>query len=756
MSRLDDLRAELSELNTEIYARKKASPFQRNTQQGQEDQQQLQNIQQAEQQKQQQQQEIDTPNKVMQQAESMLQEEMGQPSYTERIINSQTRDERSPIQNITDIFTGNDRQTWESENLPSFYESGIINRLSIPKIAAVTALSQITLDPREFGEIIVNLDPDKKFKLSEDPAGNVILNDTETGKRAMINKPGFDSYDAVQTGSQAAMFTPIGRAASISGMGVSKAIPQLAKNVMAGGATSNPLTKKAIAAQVVSQGAKDAGIQAAQEGIHSQVGGKFDSDEVMLSGGISSGGTALGHGISAASPLWRNIDKTNPTRSQNQQREINRAFEDIDLLENNGFGATTSQIPYIHKETPFRESMLEGARHMPWLKMGERSVEENQRRVANAQRFASRYKEADRLAAYEDLKAGRQKIKTAVGQQLGNIRQDLYDIDMDLSPTLTSIDDTLEAYFKTYKGAERIIDNEEVPVIKLLETMKANLQRDSSYGNFMREKEKLGSKLNKKSVENDALKAEKSHLYSVIKSQDEQIIKDVKPKDLDKYRQLNAKYEELMKQNKMTVIAKVLDKGKIIPEEVDNIVNSNKSEIRIIYNSMTNVGRENMRKSIINAAKEKALDNLNDEFNEESFILALNSMKDGIDIFFKGKEKRSLNELKRILRLTSKQGSRFMTPQRASSFGSAGINPTGAGILIQSAALIAGAGGIATAYESKTVRNALLKLKAARRGSTLYEKRLLELRKYIITALQVSNVSDDENRPYYSPYAINQ
>ena len=160
-----------------------------------------------------------------------------------QMIQNYQPQERSMIQSVADVFTGNDRQTEEiaqldevtgspefggvsqfgdvpfTEALGQLYEKG----LSMPAFKSAAGFLT-TSDPKEQMQIIKSNYPDAQFR--QDSKGNIIVG-LESGEYA-LNAPGLSTSDITKLVTDIAAFTPAGRAASVAGAAGKSAATQAA------------------------------------------------------------------------------------------------------------------------------------------------------------------------------------------------------------------------------------------------------------------------------------------------------------------------------------------------------------------------------------------------------------------------------------------------------------------------------------------------------------------------------------------------
>lgn len=142
------------------------------------------------------------------------------------------KDNRSLLKKTMDIFTGNDRETEQTESLPEFDVPAKF-AVTRPVATAKTALGLLTsFDPLEQVSILKDNFP--KLKFYEDEKGNIIIDGAEEGAGVgILNQPGISARDLVQAGFQVAAFTPAGRA----GVGAASKLGAVGRVGAASGAT---------------------------------------------------------------------------------------------------------------------------------------------------------------------------------------------------------------------------------------------------------------------------------------------------------------------------------------------------------------------------------------------------------------------------------------------------------------------------------------------------------------------------------------
>jgi hypothetical protein len=178
------------------------------------------------------------------------------------------RNERGVFDKIGDVITGSDRETNATRKLPElgtdiglgeFLGADISHtaksyKETVQEGVPLAAAALTTTDPIEMVKILSEQAGDR-LSVRPDEAGNIIL--SLDGREAMLNKPGFSMFDAMQLGGFMAAFSP----AAKTGAGASTILRGAAKV----GATST---------------ATQAGI----EGVQESQGGDFNKADIAITG----------------------------------------------------------------------------------------------------------------------------------------------------------------------------------------------------------------------------------------------------------------------------------------------------------------------------------------------------------------------------------------------------------------------------------------------------------------------------------------
>ena len=118
-------------------------------------------------------------------------------------------EEKSFFQNVGDFFTGNDRATDKTRELPEIGSGGLLFGEDKTRGAMITPALLSATDPEEMAQILTsNFD---NIGIVRDQKGNVFAANNKTGVKVVLNKPGLSKIDFLQGLGLVALFTPAGR-----------------------------------------------------------------------------------------------------------------------------------------------------------------------------------------------------------------------------------------------------------------------------------------------------------------------------------------------------------------------------------------------------------------------------------------------------------------------------------------------------------------------------------------------------------------
>ena len=127
-------------------------------------------------------------------------------------------EDKGVLDSIGEFFTGSDRQTRATKELPEIGSGGLLSGQNKAVVGAISPALLTATNPQEIAQILTsNFDG---IGITEDPKGNLIANNNETGVRVVLNQPGVSQLDIMQGLGIAAAFTPAGRGAGALAIGL--------------------------------------------------------------------------------------------------------------------------------------------------------------------------------------------------------------------------------------------------------------------------------------------------------------------------------------------------------------------------------------------------------------------------------------------------------------------------------------------------------------------------------------------------------
>lgn len=613
---------------------------------------------------------------------------------------------------LPDMITGNDRQTERSENTDELTAGNLQSLASGEKQGATLAdyalgnrpmfegsqvgqgggvggflsgfvkdlARKLSSSDEEAADIAISQFPN--LKKEQDDKGNTYLVNPQSGESIIINKPG------------------------VSGADVDSAITQTAAFAAAPG-------RKFL--QAIGQ---NAAIQGGIEGLQSATGGKFNPEEVALAGGLSGAMRGL---EDVAGAGYRAIKGKIAPESQQLISDIEGA----------GLKARTGDV--IPSDT-LPGKLSEGVGEANFLTAGgQRSQQEARQEITN--RFVSKFEPSyDEIKKSVSDKLGAKFTKSIEYRQLALDKAKNAPVSKE--KTLNAIDKELDRLTKTSsgvplatvdEGAVKALNDYKTDVINAsnideLASLRTNFRDDMSPS--------FGERSNRKE---GAIK----RIYGAMTSDMDDTIKpNVTPKEFANYKKGNELYGKTSEEVKKGRIKKILQGGEdLSPEQINNALLNKDSVVRSkFYKSLDENGRQNARAAII---KKLANDSSPDgELSVNQFLNKLKNNNDSINTFFRGKDRKELEGLKNALIATRSAQNAALNPptgQRLAPY------LLGAGAVADLGATIAATLGSAAAYkayQSKPVRNALLKLANTPKGSSAFETALRQLNQALIPFMQ--------------------
>ncbi|EOG5366113.1 lytic transglycosylase domain-containing protein [Cronobacter sakazakii] len=386
------------------------------------------------------------------------------------------------------------------------------------------------------------------------------------------------------------------------------------------------------------------------------------------------------------------------------------AAQAIRFAEQNNVPLTTTDV--IPPTSRVGRAAQTTAENIPFVGTSGMRAAQQESRSQLVQNFANKFGEYNPAEVVNSLKAKTSGIKQAAGRRLEQVQSAMSGVSIQPSRAIQQIDDEV-ARLQKLGG---VADTDTISKLQAYRDELAKGNVDLEQLSNLRSQFRMDVK-GERPVMPTRSDAAVQRVYRAMTGDIDSAIGQSLGNDvLRRYRQANAVYADEAAKLQNTRLKNVLMKGDLTPEVVNNMLFSkNKSEIQSLYNSVGQAGRVQMRNGIIGKAMEKS------GGSPDQFLRQLNIMSNQTGIAFKGEDAAYIRGLKNYLESTkqaARAGVSTPTGQQAvpliMGFGAA-ANPTAAAAGVSY-------GLIARMYESKAVRNAMLRLANTPRGSSAFEK----------------------------------
>lgn len=585
-----------------------------------------------------------------------------------------SKEEPSTLESIGNFFTGADRETRATQELPELQDSGLFSGLDIPatQAAGVSAALLTMTNPEEIAQTLRSVSP--LIGIQQDEKGNLIAVNNKTGARAVLNKPGLSATDVGQAAALTAAFAPTGKVAAVGG-----------------GALK----------QAALLGAGSAATQAAIEAGQQAAGGEFDKGEVALAGALGGAVPIVSGAVGRAVDVGKALVRGTP----GAQSEIVQA-------------AKATKIPLmtsdIAEPTTFagKTARTIGER-IPLAGTGGLRATQQQARQQAIKELGDAFPEPKADAVISSLKAQTDRVKQAAGQRYETL---VPKVDAagaaSYGRTSTAIDDAIAELSKP-----GVVSSDDA--LRELQDFKGVLQSaDQTYSTLTQNRTALREAINSydggaRSQMPSRAKSLLNKVYaSMSQDMDDAAKGALTPQEFQKLKSAQAVWAGEAEKLTRTRLKNVLDKGDLTPEVAETLIFSKKpSEVRNLYQSLDNNGRQAVRATVI----QKAIKDSGgvDSISPEKFLSSITKMQTQTGTLFKGDEKKQLMGLVKVLESTKRAGQAgVQTATGQELYAPVGAAAAGSFFGDFGSTIAAGgtAGLMARAYESAPVRNALIKI----------------------------------------------
>jgi hypothetical protein len=380
---------------------------------------------------------------------------------------------------------------------------------------------------------------------------------------------------------------------------------------------------------------------------------------------------------------------------------------------------------------------------IPITGTGAPRAEQQVARVNELKKISDQYGIPSDTEIVESLNRKSDRLSAAAGKRYNSTIEAMADTPIPLNATIKTIDEQINQYTKP--GA---VQNP--AVIGALQQFKDQITSGNNNLELLRQNRTLFRELIKgeDTVMSDSAKRVNDAVYrSITQDMQSAVASKLGSQSAAALRQVDGIWAREAQQLKNTKLKNIFSKGNIKPEEATKMLFSNdRTEAKTLYDALDTKGRQNARAAIIS----RAIDRANE--SPERFANEMKKLRNQSDVFFRGSEKKQLEGLVNYLNYTREAGKASL------------ITPTGqqalqVGVPVGVMADISTTGGLGTAgfatiglaaraYESKPVRNLMIKMASIPKGSTQFEKAAALLEQELQKAATKAPQSlEKENKP---------
>jgi len=560
-----------------------------------------------------------------------------------------------------DLVTGNLRATEETEALPDWGGMPEMNEIT-SKEGWKTAIGTLMTGPAETVQVIRANYPGVQVR--QDAKGNFIMRSAMDGREYAI-RPGFQLSDIPRVGAALAAFTPAGRATSVLG----------------GAAAS-------------------AGTQAAIEASQAVAGGQINPEDIALSGVAGGAVPAVIKGVQAGRAAMAPATQAAAGMAS-----------DVAEAEARGIPVMTSDV--MPPQTFIGQTAQKLGERIPVAGTGPVRASQNQARIDAIRSTFNDFGATDLAAAstevMEELAKHRSAELTKWAGEKSKIVQSLANAGaVPVPKAIKAIDDEIAQLSKN-------ADNPEIKgVIDDLQAFKTRLQ-GKGIDAIEVERKTLGDTYKKPELAGRRSFMEKATgtIYKKLRDDIYQFVEDKAGKPAQvRFAVANKQLSNLADEGKSVALRSLLKKGTDRPEDIQRLLFSMRpSDVKAVYRALSPEGRAKARQAIISKVAEDSA-KAGEDISPEKFANSVAKLSRNIGVFFSGDELAQIKGLSRAIDLTRRaSGAKVQT-----STGQEAVPYIGAMTFAQyfgalpGVAAAGGAGLAARVYESRPVRDLLIKI----------------------------------------------
>lgn len=581
---------------------------------------------------------------------------------------------------MRDAVTGESRMTPEMERLQNVGSAPELNSLSTDALRA--GWGQLFGSDASQEKILQSMGG----KIRQDEKGNSIVT-LPSGEYA-LNKPGLSPQDVTSFLANALAFTPAGRAGSVAGA------------TLKSGATD-------LALQGVTQAAGGEDINPVQTAISAGLGG-----------------------------VLKGVENTTSAVSRSAMGKIAPEKQSqIDFARQNNLPLMTTDV--VPPETNIGKQARTLAERIPLAGTGGSRSAQQSARENLVKTFSDNVGGISDAQLYNSATKGQRQFIDAAGKRYDRIINSMGDTPVDITNTVKSIDDQIAKLTRPGASQDR-------SAVSVLQQFKDDITSGPNNLQLARENR---TNLRKRfmaapdEVDRDILQKASESVYKAYTSDMKKAVaNNLGQREAENMARVDrswAKFNDMMGN---TRVQKAIQSGKTTPEDVTKLIFSQSpAERSQLYRLLDDSGRQNARGAIVQRALDKATD-ASGNVSVEKFINEMHRNRKQAATFFRGEHGKYLDGVMKYLDSTREAATGAASPLTGQLMaGPAALASMLNPIAAKAVAAGAGVGLAGRAYESRLLRNAMLKLANTPKGSTAYDRAIRRVSETLSPIAQASS-----------------
>lgn len=465
--------------------------------------------------------------------------------------------------------------------------------------------------------------------------------------------------------------------------------------------------------------AASSALGALEGGVVARGQGEDVAEGTLTGAAFGAGGQVIGEAIDAA----RRISSAAP---------VNAAVE---YAAKNKLPLLTTDV--VEPKTALGRGVRNIGEQVPLIGTSGAKSAQQSARVGEIENLKSAYPEISDDEIYKSLTSAKSKYKQVVADRYNSIGAQMGDTEIPIDGTVNAIQNEIKALTRGGVIQDKDTISKLQNVLDDISSGPQTYQQMRDNRTFVREALKS---------ENPSTQADRvvNRVYDAMTNDITNAVASKAGDDAArKLKQVDQLFASEVRTQKKTKLKNIFDKGDIKPEEATKaLFSTDVSDVKAVYGALDNAGRAKARAAIVN----KFIQSAGENTSPEKFVSAMNRYEKQFDVFFKGAEKKQLEGLKAYLNATRRAGQAQLDPQTGQKLipwlsvgGVADFSTTG-GVATGLTASIA---GLSRAYESKPVRQAMIRLANTPKGGEAYQKAVNAVNSAMVAAQQQSEDGDD-------------